>query len=103
MQPSAANSNIPFRKYSDSNANYNKGNIIPASNNMIPASSCIASNHTSSSSGKDTIQKATLDRSESDATNEEIGEILMSKSYDARSFLRPGVHRNMSERYVYCT
>ena len=45
--------------------------------------------------------KATLNRlSESDGTSEEIGEILMSKSYDARSFLRPGVHRNMSERHV---
>jgi len=95
------NSNIPFRKYSDSNANYNKGNIIPASNNMIPASNCIAPNYASGrSSVKDTIlQKVTLDRSESDGTSDnEIGEILMSKSYDARSFLRPGVHRNMSER-----
>ena len=103
MHQPTATSNIPFRKYSDSNANYNKGNIIPASNNKIPASNCIAPNYASGrSSVKDTIlQKVTLDRSESDGTSEEIGEILMSKSYDARSFLRPGVHRNMSERYVY--
>jgi len=100
QQPTATNSNIPFRKYSDSNANYNKGNMIPASSNMIPASNCIAPNYASGRSNvKDTIlQKVTLDRSESDGTSEEIGEILMSKSYDARSFLRPGVHRNMSER-----
>ena len=103
-QPTIAtnNSNIPFRKYSDSNANYNqKGNMIPASNCIAPIDSQYTSsrnNKHGSSGGKEL--KKTLDRSESDGTSEEIGEILMSKSYDARSFLRPGVHRNMSERCV---
>ena len=102
-QPTTAtNSNIPFRKYSDSNANYNqKGNVIPASNCIAPIDSQYTSSKQGASSSRKDTKPATLNRlSESDGTSEEIGEILMSKSYDARSFLRPGVHRNMSERYV---
>ena len=101
---STATSNIPFRKYSDSNYNH-KGNMIPASNCIAPIdnSQYNGSNQGASSrSDKKELRKATLDRSESDGTSDkEIGEILTSKSYDARSFLRPGVNRNMSERYVY--
>jgi len=100
-QPAATNSNIPFRKYSDSNANYNKGNMIPASNCIPPIDSQYTSSRKGASNNGKEAKPIILDRSESDGTSDnEIGEILMSKSYDARSFLRPGVHRNMSERYV---
>lgn len=100
--PANAIGNIPFRKYSDSNAGYGQG-AAAAAGNVIPAATSAyggqgpgaypAINSGSSNAGYMNHQSS-MTRSGSS------GNVLLSKSMGTASFMRPGIGRNMSARYV---